>query len=212
MRWLSHLPVRSVLLRYGAEVSTGHPHPWWQIKGSLCWLNRILNWTLSLLCQREVARLCRDGGIQKFASLAEKRWVRRDKRSGFLIIFFRTIDNRPYGSLNIYAVVSFVRILVGTSIARPILLMMNRISPPQAVPLSLTREALLVKTAFSLKIYRLPLLQAELAALPSEVIKNNKVFTKIVEYGNIFLSFGSEELFWKTDRRLALWHIEGNAL
>ena len=108
--------------------------------------------------------------------------------------FIRTIDNRPYGSLNIYAVVLFVRILVGTSIARPILLIMNRISPPQAVPLSLTREALLVKTAFSLKIYRLPLLQAELAALPSEGIKDNKVFTKFVKYATIHTSISSEEL------------------
>ena len=68
-----------------------------------------------------------------------------------LIIYLRTIGNRPYGSFNIYEVVSFVLHSVGTSIARPILLMMNWISPPQAVPLSLTREALLVKTAFRLE-------------------------------------------------------------
>ena len=73
-----------------------------------------------------------------------------------MIIYLRTIDNRPYGSFNIYEVVSFVLHSVGTSIARPVLLipiwlMMNRISPPQAVPLSLTREALLVKTAFRLE-------------------------------------------------------------
>ena len=30
--------------------------------------------------------------------------------------------------------------------------------------------------------------------MPSEGIKDNKVFTKFVEYGNISLSFGSEEL------------------
>ena len=51
--------------------------------------------------------------------------MRRDKRSGFLILFFRTIDNRPYGSFNIYEVVSFVRHPVGTSIARPILLIIK---------------------------------------------------------------------------------------
>ena len=34
------------------------------------------------------------------------------------ISYRRTIDNRPYGSLNIYGVVSFVRYLVATSIAR----------------------------------------------------------------------------------------------
>ena len=39
--------------------------------------------------------------------------------------FIRTIDNRPYGSFNIYEVVSFVRHPVGTSIARPILIIMN---------------------------------------------------------------------------------------
>ena len=35
-----------------------------------------------------------------------------------MISYLRTIDNRPYGSFNIYEIVSFVRRLVATSIAR----------------------------------------------------------------------------------------------
>ena len=51
----------------------------------------------------------------------------------------------------------------------------------------------MVKATFRLE-HLAPLIVMGAGGLPSEGIKDNKVFTKFVEYGNISLSFGSEEL------------------